>query len=499
MHDTLAIWGELCYNHSSAHPCSGPVPQSREDAVADSLPLPEGLTLETATWEQTPRVVQHLVVQLLAIIQQQAQQIQALEARLADLEARLQQRSHNSDRPPSSDPPYEKRPARAGTHGKPGAKPGHPGHQQALLAPTEIIEVKPPACACGQTACLDTSPYYTHQVIELPEIQMSVRHFVLYEASCPQCGRITKAQVPPEVHSGYGPRLTALIGELSGCQRVSRSAVQEFCTSVLGVPMSRGAIQRAVDRVSEAITPYYEAIAAKARCAPVNYIDETSWHQHGVLAWLWVMVNTTVAFFKLQASRSTAAFEALVKRWAGILVSDGYGVYCQWVHGRQTCLAHLIRRARGLAERKDPELARFGRRVMTELQRLVHWATAPPTSGEVQTWYARMVHLLQQHRERQDAGGTFARTLERELGALWTFVVEAGVDPTNNRAERALRFAVLWRKLMQGTYNEKGDRWVERILSVRETCRLRGLPTFPVLVEAVTCYFNGRHPDVSWI
>ena len=140
--------------------------------MVDSLPLPEGFGLDTASWEHTPLVVQQLVVQLLAIIQQQTARIQALEARMADLEARLQQRSHNSDRPPSTDPPYEKRPARAGAHGKPGAKPGHPGHQQALLAPTEIIEVKPSACACGQTACLDTSPYYTHQVIELPDIQM---------------------------------------------------------------------------------------------------------------------------------------------------------------------------------------------------------------------------------------------------------------------------------------------------------------------------------------
>ena len=108
--------------------------------------------------------------------------------------------------------------------------------------------------------------------------------------------------------------------------------------------------------------------------AQVNYIDETAWYQHGVLAWLWVMVNTTVAFFTVQASRSQAAFEALVERWAGILVSDGYGVYRQWVHRRQTCLAHLIRRARGLSERKEPELAWFGSRVMAELQRLVHWA-----------------------------------------------------------------------------------------------------------------------------
>jgi transposase len=290
-------------------------------------------------------------------------------------------------------------------------------------------------------------------VIELPEIQMAVTHVVLHETRCPRCGRFIKAELPVENRYGYGPRLTALSGELSGPQRDSRSAVQEFCTSVLGVSISRGAIQRAVDRVSAAITPHYKAIAEKAREAQVNYIDETAWYQHGVLAWLWVMVNTTVAFFTVQASRSQAAFEALVERWAGILVSDGYGVYRQWMHQRQTCLAHLIRRARGLSERKEPELARFGRRVMAELQRLVHWATAPPTRGEVQTWYARMVGLIGQYHLRRDEAGTFARTLDREMGALWTFVVEEGVEPTNNRAERALRFAVLWRKILQGTYN----------------------------------------------
>ena len=71
----------------------------------------------------------------------------------------------------------------------------------------------------------------------------------------------------------------------------------------------------------------------------MNDIDETAWYQHGVLAWLWVMVNTTVALFRVQASRDKTAFAALIERWAGLLVSDGYGVYQHWVHGRQTCLA----------------------------------------------------------------------------------------------------------------------------------------------------------------
>ena len=322
---------------------------------------------------------------------------------------------------------------------------------------------------------------------------------VLHAAHCPRCGRLLKVSLPEAARSGYGPRLTALIGELSGPQRIGRTAVQEFCRTVLGVPISRGAIQRMVDRVSEALRSYYGAIAEQARQAQVNYIDETAWYQHGVLAWLWVMVNPTVALFKVQASRYKVAFEALVERWAGVLVSDGYGVYQCWMHGRQTCLAYLIRRARGLTERKDPELAWFGGRMLAQLQRLVHWATAPPTSGEVQMWYARMVHLLRQYCPRRDEAGTLARTLERELGALWTFVVEERVEPTNNRAARALRFAVLWRKIMQGTDNPKGDRWEERILSLRETCRLRGRLTFPVLIEVVTCAFNGQHPDVSWL
>jgi transposase len=435
------------------------------DEVTTARSLPPEVPLDAVSWEQTPLVARQLILQLLAVIQQQ-------EARIAALEARLSQTSRNSDRPPSSDPPCVTRPSSSTTKGTPGAKPGHPGHRQALLAPTEVIAVTPDVCVCGQQGFPATTPYHTHQVIELPAIRMAVTHVVLHEAQCPGCGRRLKAALPAEYRYGYGLRLTALIGELSGGQRDSRSAVQEFCSSVWGVPISRGAIQRAVDRVSEAIAPYYEAIVEKARDVPVNYIDETAWYQHGVLAWLWVMVNPTVAFFMVHASRSQAAFKALVERWAGILVSDGYAVYRQWMHGRQACLAHLIRRARGLSERQEPELAKFGRRVMVELQRLVHCATAPPTSGEVQTWYARMVYLIDQYRRRQDEVGTFARTLEREMHALWTFVVEEGVDPTNNRAERALRFAVLWRKSMQGSYNAKGDRWVERILSLRETCRL---------------------------
>jgi transposase len=74
-----------------------------------------------------------------------------------------------------------------------------------------------------------------------------------------------------------------------------------------------------------------------------------------------------------------------------------------------------------------------------------------------------------------------------------------GGEATNKRAERAHRFGVMWRKRSQGTCSEKGNRWVERVLSLRHTCRIRGRPAFPLLVEAVACLFKGERPELSWL
>jgi transposase len=342
-------------------------------------------------------------------------------------------------------------------------------------------------------------PYYTHQVLELPPIRIDVTHWVLYQGWCGDCGRWTKAQVPAEHAMGYGPRFSALMGELAGTYGNGRRMVQTFCASVLQVPITLGAIQKVLDRVAQAIEPHYTAIATQARHTPVNYIDETPWFLTHTLQWLWVMVSDRVAFYMIHPRRSKEAFAALIDDWAGLLVSDGYGVYQTWVAHRQTCLAHLIRTARSLAERQQAELAACGTWALAELQRLCHMATAPPTGGEWRAWYARLCKLIDQYHDRHDDAGRFTRRLLREMDALWVFLVHCGVDTTNNRAERALRFGVLWRKRSLGTASAKGNRWVERILSLKETCRLQARSTYNVLVDAVARFFHGQQPDLSWI
>jgi len=204
---------------------------------------------------------------------------------------------------------------------------------------------------------------------------------VLHQGWCTVCGTLNHAQVPPEHAPGSDPRLTALIGESAGTHGTSRHIIQRFCASVLQVPRSLGAMQKCRDRVAQAIAPHDDAIATQARQAPVNYSDETSWFLTSTLQWLWGIVRDTAAFSMLHPHRSTAACAALIDDWAGILVSAGDGVYHTWVAGRQTCLAHLIRTARGMAERQHPDLAAGGAWALAELQRLCHMATALRRAG----------------------------------------------------------------------------------------------------------------------
>lgn len=343
------------------------------------------------------------------------------------------------------------------------------------------------------------SAYHTHQVIELPVIRPDVTHWRLHQGQCGSCGKTCKSSLPPDQTTGYGPRLTAFVGEMSGIVSVSRSAVQDLCASIFSIPLSKGAIQKMGNRVSEALVPHYEAIGRVARAAPVNHLDETSWFTQGVRHGLWVMSNPWVSYFQIHPTRPQTAFEQLIADWKGILASDDYGVYQSWKGLRQTCLVHLIRTAKGLAEHLESGMAAFGRKIRDALQRLCHMSTERPTVGQWRAWYARFRHLISSTTARVDKAGTFARRLDREQEALWLFLDIPGIDPTNNAAERALRFGVIWRKRTRGTCSEKGNRWVERVLSFRQTCRIRGRPTFPLLVEAVRCRFKGTTPDLRWI
>jgi transposase len=418
-----------------------------------------------AEWLQTPEAVRAYIEMLEQSILQLSHSLDELKGRTEKLEQRVSRNSQNSNQPPSADGPFKK-PERKRKKGKRkrGGQKGHSGHRQQLLDPSETVPIKPSLCSCGGTEFHHVKAFYTHQQIELPEIELEVTHYVLHKGCCRSCGKKVTAKLAPSQRTGYGPRMSALIAELSGMQAVSRKSVQEFLSSVLGLSISTGAIQKVIDRVSSAIEPAYEQIGQVARADSVGYIDETSWFKTGKLHWLWVMVTAGVALYLVHPRRSREAFKA-----------------------------------RGLAESADEQIAHFGEQVLSLLKQLCHFANAPPGPVKWKNFYSQFVLLLMLHETADDEAGALARSLAAEMESLWVFLDEHGVEPTNNRAERALRFGVLWRKRSLGSQSDKGLRWVERILSLKETCRLKAKAPFSVLVEMVNAYFKEQQPDLAWI
>jgi transposase len=452
-------------------------------------------------WLQTPEAVRQYILALEQALHGMQQQVESHEKRIDKLETQSKKNSHNSSKPPSSDPPFARKKRKQKKSGRSkGGQKGHEPHQQMVLDPTQSHWLMPERCTCGNTAFdrKQMQPFYVHQHIEMPQIQMDVSHYILHQGDCPNCGKTVKATLPPEKAAGYGPRLTAFIGELSGIKAMSRNDVKQFCGSVLQIPIATGTIQKIVDRNSEAILPVYDYIGGIARTHWCNYIDETSWFKDHDLHWLWTMVNERVAFYRIDPHRSREAFEQLIQDWEGILVSDSYGLYRKWIN-RQTCLAHLIRKADALAEKRKTDIRRFGEFIAGWLRQLVHFAKEPPDAKQWSDFYTYFLLTVSLWKGEKDEAGRLARQIIREIDNLWVFLDHNGVDPTNNRAERALRFGVLWRKRSLGTQSEKGNRWVERILSFKETCRLKATATYPILVDCVKSYFNNSSPDLSWI
>lgn len=452
-------------------------------------------------WQLTPQTVRQYIVSLERSLHDLQRQVETHEKRIENLEVRTKKDSHNSSKPPSSDPPFarKKRQQKKNRRARGGQK-GHEPHQQEILSPTESHWLVPKRCTCGNTVFDQKQmlPFYVHQHIELPKIKMDVSHFILQQCDCPNCGKTVKARLPLDKAAGYGPRFSAFIAELSGIKAMSRSDVKQVCGSVLGLSIATGTIQKIVDRASEAILPIYTHIGAIARGHWCNHIDETSWFTEHDLNWLWTMANERVAFYRVDPHRSKAAFEQLVQDWDGILVSDGYATYRKWIV-RQTCLAHLIRKAESLAERKKTDLRRFGQIMAAWLRQLVHFAKEPPDPKQWSDFHSYFLFALSLWEPDKTDAGRLARQVLREIDNLWVFLEHKGVEPTNNRAERALRFAVLWRKRSLGTQSAKGNRWVERILSLKETCRLKSKATFPVLVDCIKAYFSKTTPDLAWI
>ncbi len=438
-------------------------------------------------------------------------QLAELQARVRELEARLGVNATNSSLPPSANPPGAPKPVQKKPTGhKRGAQPKHPPHNRGRLPRARVqhvIPLIPTTCAAcahalpAQAGPADPEPTW-HQVAELPRVLAVVTEFQGHFRTCPCCGHLNHHPIPQEIKAdAFGPRLSAALAYLRGSQQVSTRGLEEVAEVLFDVPVALGTIGALAQEVSQALAPAHAQALQHVQQAAVKNVDETGWKLAGRLCWLWTAVTATVSCFVVHSRRGVAGLQALLgETILGLVGSDRWSAYNALpLEQRQICWAHLKRDFQKCVDRGGTATAigAAGLAIVEEVFERWHrfrgggQSRDEMTLGMVPLVYA-LRELLQMGQGCADAkvARFCANVAELEL-AVWQFVTEEGVEPTNNAAERALRRGVLWRKRSFGSQSAGGCRLVERLLTVVGTCRLQHKPVLAYLEEAVRAHRAG--------
>jgi transposase len=437
-------------------------------------------------------------------------QVAELTKLVLSLKEQLDRSSTNSNKPPSSDSPSQKaeRHGKGATGGKRGGQPGHTGSKRELVPPEQVNEFKdlfPSECEnCWSP--LPQSPgskVQRFQTVELPPLKAYVIEWLRHCVACPKCRHGTWASIAPIPSTPFGPRLSAVIGLITGVYHLSRRSAVSLLADVLGIDISLGAVSAVEERVSDAVKPAVDETWAKLDAAPVKHTDGTSWYQAGVLCSLWTIATSVATVFKILANGQGPTLAPLFGKKLGILVSDRATALNFWaMDKRQICWAHLLRKAISFSERDGPGGA-IGRELLdlieilfTYWQQLRRGELSRDKFRELMASVRRQVEaVLERARESKltHVSGSCADILEHRA-ALWTFVEQEGVEPTNNHAERELRAFVLWRKRSFGTQSTRGNLFAERLMTVAHTARKQNKNVLEFLTACCLAARTGSPP-----
>jgi transposase len=437
-------------------------------------------------------------------------EVQQLREELAELRRQLNRNSGNSSLPPSAHPPWAPRPASRKPSGrKPGGQSGHEGHHRELLPVEQVDEVvthKPARCGhCGArfTDSVAGQLIDRHQVSELPPRAVRITEHQALACTCRRCGQITRQRIPQELtRSVLGLRLCAAIAFVSSRVHGSRRAVQELLEEVLGASLSLGTVMAREREITQALGEPYRQAKQMIQKASAKNVDETGWKRAG--RFLWVAATRSLAVFHLDPCRNRDALHQLLgPKINGTICTDRFGVYEKVpLERRGLCWSHLKRDFKDLAEQKGPskKIGEAGLEICSGVFDLWHRfrdrRLSRSTLARLLKPVRKKMNRLLKRAIRSPAkrAARFCRELLRLEPALWTFAKVKGIEPTNNHAERMLRPAVMWRKQSLGSHSVGGCRFVERMMTVLQTLKLRGQSVMDYLEQAVHALRCGVSP-----
>jgi transposase len=380
---------------------------------------------------------------------------------------------------------------------RPGRKPGRDyGRQACRPTPSRVDEritaplpERCPHCGGGvEPESCETQ--YQEEIVR----RTIVRQFDIAVGRCCHCRRRVQGRHPLQTSDAVGigsvqlgPEALTLAAILNKQMGLSLGHTRQVLSYGFGLEVSRGGLYRALARMAGRAEPTYEGLVDTARQAPVNGMDETGWKVGGRLQWLHVAVSAQVTVYAILPGRGyEQAAVILGAEYDGFLTHDGWAPYYRFqLAFHQSCLAHLLKRCREMAQVASPAAVAFPRAVenllLTSLELRDRYARGEVSArglsiatGKLEAKLDRMLET----RRRNPANRRLARHLEHELLWLFTFLHCPGLDATNNTAERAIRGMVIARKVWGGNRTWEGARTQQILVSVLRTCWQQGKDAF---------------------
>ena len=414
----------------------------------------------------------------------------ALEQENTELRHRLAA-YNNPHTPPSKRIIYPKPQRHLDSPRYPGRPRGHRGTTRPKPTPDIILE--PPRklkCTCGSG--LGEPSYVSSRVVE--EINnpnpRQVIEYLEYQYDCPACGANTSSthpDCPPAGRLGKNVLVQATLMRYR--DRLPLRRVAETLERSYGLTVTPATVLDATNRVATWLRPEYECIQSRVRESSVVYVDETGLRVDGVRHWVWCFTTDRDTLYAVRRSRGKRVLrEVLGKDYRGVIVCDGWRSYSNYSGRLQRCWAHLLREARYLCEHvEEAKLISDGLHGL--FARLCVWSRDKPPPDVASRLVEEACGEVLRLTGGEYADERVARFAGKVLNGLdywFTFLGVSGVEPTNNRAERALREVVVQRKIIGCLRNTKGTMICETLMTLLASWGQRGESLPQTLGDALT-------------
>ena len=423
---------------------------------------------------------------LLGVAVAQAEAIERLIAKVANLEARLQAKQGGPPKTPnnSSIPPSQGHKKTTEFVKNRRKKKTHPGaHRPLHPNPTHRRDVLASACGhCGADVSRSLqTPCEVYDRIEIPPIAPEITRVSLHGGVCPCCAGRFKAEAPEGLEPGspFGPNLRAFVIYLRFTQGVAFERLSRLMKDLFGLDISEGALVNILSAAREDFAAASAAIRDRLLSGSVICSDETGLRVGKRSWWLWVFHHDQNAFFLTHPRRSKEAVEEFLGGFRpDAWVSDRYGAQAGWAQNdHQFCLAHLLRDTQYVIDEGDavfsPALRHFIGVACEEAGRRDTWndATLKIHKRRLEAQLDRILALTPVH----PAGVKWKKTIEKLRPNILVFMSNRDVPATNNESERSLRPCATYRKITNGFRSQWGAKQYADIRAVIETGRRQSI------------------------